>query len=185
MILVIDLEATCWDRSDPLPPGEKISEIIEIGVAQLDLNYNFVKSYSFVVKPQFSKVSAFCTSLTGWTPEQIEARGSNIKDALKHLDEKFQLSTVKEWWSYGLYDKKKLSGDKNLFGSLGDLYKIDSPFDEIVHINAKDELSYMYDCRPVGMAKALKMLNMKLDGNHHNGEDDAKNIAKIVKHIMT
>ncbi|OMG46548.1 hypothetical protein BK140_26615 [Paenibacillus macerans] len=33
----------------------------------------------------------------------------------------------------------------------------------------------------VGMERALKMLDLPLDGTHHRGIDDAKNISKIFR----
>lgn len=35
-----------------------------------------------------------------------------------------------------------------------------------------------------GMAGALAMLNIPLEGTHHRGVDDAKNIAKILNKIL-
>jgi len=34
------------------------------------------------------------------------------------------------------------------------------------------------------MSGALEMLNMPLEGTHHRGVDDAKNIAKILRWIL-
>lgn len=36
----------------------------------------------------------------------------------------------------------------------------------------------------IGMERALKMLDLPLDGTHHRGIDDAKNIAKIFVRIF-
>lgn len=180
MILVVDLEATCWHND--IEQGNKPNEIIEIGIVQLNSNYDFVKSHSYVVKPRLSEVSKFCTELTGWTQDAIN-QGKDIVEVLKQVDEEFQVTKATEWWSYGSYDRNKLSGDKSRRGSLGLIYGISSPFDKVSHFNAKEELAHIECIKPIGMAKALKYLGMVLEGRHHNGEDDAKNIAKIVKRI--
>ncbi len=61
-IIVIDLEATCWDELPP--PGEQ-SEIIEIGVSVLSRRnatntWEVVGGESMLIKPTRSKVSQFC-----------------------------------------------------------------------------------------------------------------------------
>ncbi|HWO78436.1 MAG TPA: 3'-5' exonuclease, partial [Bacillus sp. (in: firmicutes)] len=38
--------------------------------------------------------------------------------------------------------------------------------------------------RGVGMARALEMLKLPLEGTHHRGIDDARNIAKIFVRIF-
>ena len=40
------------------------------------------------------------------------------------------------------------------------------------------------NAKPVGMAGMLKTLKIKLEGRHHSGIDDCKNIAKIVLNLM-
>jgi len=38
--------------------------------------------------------------------------------------------------------------------------------------------------RPVGMAQALKELGLPLEGTHHRGIDDARNIAHILHRLL-
>ena len=81
-ILVIDLEATCWDG--PPPPGE-VSEIIEIGVCPLELaTGRRLGKRSLLIKPTRSRVSEFCTRLTTLTPEQV-ATGITCTEACEIL----------------------------------------------------------------------------------------------------
>ena len=39
--------------------------------------------------------------------------------------------------------------------------------------------------KEMGMERALKYYGMTLDGRHHNGADDAANIAKIVSRVLS
>lgn len=48
------------------------------------------------------------------------------------------------------------------------------------YINIKDEFEYFYKKKAGGMVKMLNELGLKLDGKHHSGIDDTKNIAKIL-----
>ena len=67
-VLVVDVEATCWQSRQP-PPGEQ-SEIIEIGLCPLDLDcLEPGPVHSILVRPQRSQISPFCTRLTSITPE--------------------------------------------------------------------------------------------------------------------
>jgi len=56
-ILVIDVEATCWETE---PPEDQESEIIEIGICPLDVAAgDRLEKQSILVKPEKSTVSAF------------------------------------------------------------------------------------------------------------------------------
>lgn len=84
-LLVVDLEATCWD-TDP-PPGQ-YKEIIEIGWALLDLKPDppvTVKAGTMLVKPTRSTVSPFCTELTTITSELLQTEGVSLDEAFKRL----------------------------------------------------------------------------------------------------
>ena len=66
MILVIDVESTCWEGSPP--PGQS-SEIIEIGLCPVDLKtLTRLEKRSILIKPIQSEISDFCTELTTLTP---------------------------------------------------------------------------------------------------------------------
>ncbi|MFZ1266587.1 MAG: DNA polymerase III, partial [Anaerolineae bacterium] len=57
-ILVVDVEATCW-QGEP-PPGQS-SEIIEIGLCLLDVaTLARVERRDILVRPIRSTISAFC-----------------------------------------------------------------------------------------------------------------------------
>jgi inhibitor of KinA sporulation pathway (predicted exonuclease) len=70
-IIIIDLEATCWE-GDPPPDQEK--EIIEVGLCLLDVATGLRGEHtSIVVRPERSTVSAYCTALTTLTQEEVDA----------------------------------------------------------------------------------------------------------------
>jgi inhibitor of KinA sporulation pathway (predicted exonuclease) len=52
------------------------------------------------------------------------------------------------------------------------------------HHSLKHEFATIHGIKPCGMEKALGMLGMSLDGTHHRGIADARNIAKIFKHTF-
>jgi inhibitor of KinA sporulation pathway (predicted exonuclease) len=59
-ILVVDLEATCWEGE---PPQDEVSEVIEVGYAVLDQapdeRWELTDSYGILIKPTKSTVSEF------------------------------------------------------------------------------------------------------------------------------
>src|SRR5688572_30288626 len=96
VIVIVDLEATCWEGEPP--PGEH-QEIIEIGVCTLDLSSGRrLDKESVLVRPERSKVSDFCTRLTTLTQEQVE-RGSGFKQACAHIRNKYE-TRERPWASY-------------------------------------------------------------------------------------
>ena len=78
--------------------------------------------------------------------------------------------------SWGFYDRHQLEKDC-------ERYKINSNFISN-HISLKHQFhnvdkKHTISTKGMGMTKALRILNIPLDGIHHRGIDDAKNIAKI------
>ena len=173
--IIFDLEATCWKNS-----REKIQEIIETGAVCLDENLEIVDDFSKYVKPEFNPVlSDFCEFLTSINQRDIESAltfGKVLAVFEKWILSKGDIMLV----SWGYFDKKQIlreSSAKNYSGSIVELLKEK-------HISLKHEFAKMRGIKPCGMAEALKILNLPLDGIHHRALDDAKNIAKIFKIIF-
>lgn len=169
-ILICDLEATCWETKEE--STKHTSEIIEIGIVVLNLETGEVeKSEGILVKPTISVVSPFCTKLTTITQELLDKEGISFKDAYFKLTEEYD-SYDTPWASYGEYDKNMLIKQSNR-------YDWDTPMSNS-HTNVKTLFSNKINGgKPVGMASALRTLKIPLEGTHHRGVDDARNIAKI------
>ena len=169
-IIIIDLEATCWDG--PVPAGQK-NEIIEIGICMLDpTTGNITKNQGILVKPQRSEVSSFCTSLTTITPEMLDNHGVSLMQACEIIRNDYQGHQY-TWASYGQYDlnmmKKECKAKSVSYPLSAD------------HINVKELFTKQAELKKnVGMKQALDILSIPLEGTHHRGIDDAKNIAKIL-----
>lgn len=182
---VIDIEATCWDTKEE--QGSKPNEVIEIGVAVLEYaTGKVIDRASLVVRPRMTQVSPFCTQLTGWTQEQITEQGKDIARVLREFKEVYKPTPEHIWYSCGQYDKNMLSS--NTQKGLGALYGIKAdvnPFDIMEHVNIKTEFAKMKGYKKEkGMEGMLDAIGEKLEGKHHNGADDAYNIAKIVMHVL-
>ena len=111
-ILVIDVEATCWE-GDP-PPGQT-NEIIEIGLCVLDVaTLERVERRDFLVRPVRSTVSPYCTQLTTLTQADVE-NGLSLAEACRILAQEYQAG-ARLWASFGDYDRKQFERDCAAFG---------------------------------------------------------------------
>ncbi|WP_433594180.1 exonuclease domain-containing protein [Nocardia sp. CA-145437] len=171
---VVDVEATCW--AGPNPPGQP-SEIIEIGVCVLDtVTRERVSKHSILVRPEHSAVSEFCTSLTTLTPEQVST-GTTFAEACERLRTEFHADS-RPWASWGDYDRKQFTAQCQGTG-------VRYPFGR-KHTNAKLAFSAAHETkRPYGMAGALRLSGLALEGTHHRGGDDAWNIAALIAELMS
>lgn len=178
-LVVIDVEATCW-KDDSLPPSmlprRDDSEIIEVGVCTLTLSMPTLvvgDVRSIIVKPEKTEVSAFCTELTGITQEQVD-KGISFAEACRILRKDYDVKN-RSWASYGKYDD-------NIFTRECTRKNVSYPFGKF-HINIKAVVETILG-QTLGMDAALKAFNLTLDGRHHSGVDDAKNIAKLYATIL-
>lgn len=172
-ILVVDIEATCWEGK---PPTDQESEIIEVGLCLLD-SQTLERSgkRSLLIRPERSSVSSFCTNLTTLTQEQV-AQGISFREACSILRQEYEAKS-RVWASFGDYDRRQ-------FERQCAAWQVGYPFGT-THLNVKSlfALSQGYS-REVGMARALETLGMSLEGTHHRGDDDAWNIARILGEIL-
>ncbi|SDM50947.1 3'-5' exonuclease [Streptomyces wuyuanensis] len=169
LLNVVDVEATCWDGT---PPPGAVSEIIEIGLTVVDLRARErVARHRVLVRPRRSEVSAFCTELTGLTRAEVDT-GVEFADACRLLAAEHAAGS-RPWASWGDYDRKQF---ERQCAATGTAY----PFGHR-HTNAK---AVFTDARGLrkrpGMAQALRIAGLPLEGRHHSGEDDAWNIAALV-----
>lgn len=173
-IIVVDIEATCWQGN---PPEGMVNEIIEIGVALLDVHTGEIsENKGILIKPERSEVSPFCTELTTITQQMLDEHGVSFTEALRILKKEYD-SQSRAWASFGAYDMKQFQRQ------CADM-KVGYPFSPS-HINVKTLFALKYKLtHETGMDGALKYLEIPLEGTHHRGVDDAKNIAKILHRVL-
>ncbi|MEL6109977.1 MAG: 3'-5' exonuclease [Planctomycetota bacterium] len=173
IILVVDLESTCWS-GDP-PPGQS-SEIIEIGICPVDVNtMTRIEKRSILVKPVRSEISAFCTELTTLAPKAFLDAGS-LADALRILKKQYA-SKDRLWASWGDYDRRQ-------FERVCKDQKVGYPFGPS-HLNVKSLFAAACGSNhEMGLDEAYKRLGLTMEGTHHRGDDDAWNIANILCRLL-
>lgn len=172
-IIVVDLEATCWE-GDP-PPGEE-SEIIEIGICLLDVRTG-ERTYNMglLIMPTRSRLSPYCTQLTTLTDAQLDS-GLTFKGACEILIKDFDANR-RTWASFGDYDRWKIQEQCTQWG-------VNYPFGS-THINIKNLVALQFNLKKeVGLPHALDLLGLPLEGTHHRGMDDAWNIAAVLDRVL-
>ena len=173
-IIVIDVEATCW--KDKIPLGY-VNEIIEVGIVVLNLGTMETSEFSYLIQPKYSKISEFCTELTGIKQEDVSSLGFFFSDFCDKVKKDIPHLKDYTWASYGDYDRRQFEKDCQL-------WNIPYIFGR-THLNIKNffALKKLHP-REVGMSKALNILGLKLKGKHHKALDDARNITRILKEIL-
>lgn len=174
-VLVVDVESTCWEPPEVQPKNE-ISEVIEIGIAVVNTKeLKIVENDSIIIRPQRSKVSKFCTKLTTLTQEYVD-QGTTFQAAMEILRKNYKAND-RVFMSWGDYDRKMF--ERNCRD-----YDIKYPFGPR-HTNLRNTFALLHGLpRELGMDDALQHLGMKLDGTHHRGIDDARNIGNILIHTL-
>jgi inhibitor of KinA sporulation pathway (predicted exonuclease) len=173
VILIVDVEATCWEGA---PPRGEENEIIEVGVCTLEVATGRRREKrSIVVRPERSSVSPFCTALTTLTQEQVDA-GVSFKEACATLKGELKAHD-RLWASYGDYDRRMFERQCQARG-------VAFPFGPS-HLNVKSLFAVAHALpREVGMAEALERVGAPLEGTHHRGGDDAWNIAGLLARLL-
>lgn len=172
-LIVVDLEATCWEHEPP--PGEK-SEIVEIGLCLLEVSSgNLESKHSLLIRPERSRLSDFCSELTTLTQEQL-ADGIGFAEACALLQHDFH-ARQRVWASYGDYDRRLLAQQCEERG-------VPYPFG-LTHLNVKSLAALMLRLNhEVPLPQALAHFGWEVEGIYHRGDDDAWNIARLLRALL-
>jgi 3'-5' exoribonuclease 1 len=171
-LVIIDLEATCWEKQ-----SERVNpEVIEIGAAKLTGSSAVVTDeFSAIVRPVENPIlSDFCVKLTGIQQSDVDAAEPFpivFADFMNWLGSTQDLALV----SWGSWDEKQLRSE---CARKGIEWPILSPF-----INLKAHFARLHGNKKYGVKRALRILGMNLEGSHHRALDDARNIYRIYKSL--
>lgn len=172
--LVVDLEATC-DDGGQVPRHE--TEIIEIGAVFVDGDRLApVAEFQTFIRPvRHHRLTAFCTGLTSITQAEVD-RAPGFRAALKRFEDfivEHQRGRPPIFASWGNYDRGQFRQDARFHGV--------EPSFLAGHLNIKQAFSDALGTkRRFGMARALMRVDLPLEGTHHRGIDDARNIARLL-----
>ena len=172
--LIVDLEATCWQKGSV--PSRM--ETIEIGAVLLATEQGPIEDeFDAFVRPVAEPIlSEFCTTLTSIRQEDVDVAETFPNVLQKLLDWVGQAAPF-TWCSWGAYDLKQLRSDCRRHR-----IALPAPFEQ--HVNLKREFARLVGEEPPTMKHALRMMSIPLEGRHHRGIDDARNIAKLACWIL-
>jgi inhibitor of KinA sporulation pathway (predicted exonuclease) len=167
-VLVVDLELTCWDG--PPPEGER-PEIIEIGLAEIDLKRDeIVRTASILTKPVDSQISAFCSDFPGITAEMIAADGIRFQDACHRLRKTYGASS-KLWLGWG--------SDNELFDTEVRAKKAVDPSSHCYLDLCQVQEYVLAGGRRISLDEALEVMKLERAGTAHRAEGDAIDTARL------
>ena len=173
--LVLDLEATCSDKKQI---SRQEMEIIEIGAVMVEAeNLTTIDEFQTFIKPVRNPLlTDFCKQLTSITQAQVD-NAPNYTEAIDKFKQWLYQYSNYIFGSWGNYDRKQIEQDCQF-------HRISYPIAS-EHINLKKLFSSNQKLnRRYGMAEALKLVRIELQGTHHRGIDDAKNITKLMPYIL-
>ncbi|HLO47173.1 MAG TPA: 3'-5' exonuclease [Kamptonema sp.] len=173
--LVVDLEATCCDRGTI---RQDRMEIIEIGAVIVEpKTLTIIDEFQTFIKPvRHPILTEFCKSLTSISQKQVDG-APTYPEAIALLKNWLSGYSNAVFGSWGDYDRKQFQQDSNF-------HKVPFPI-AYPHVNLKQLFTETQALpKRYGMAKALQLAGLPLEGTHHRGIDDARNIAKLLPYIL-
>ena len=184
-LCVLDFEAVCED-------GVRLSpqEIIEWPTVLLDVRTrSVVAEFHTYVKPEVHPVTPFCTQLTGITPAMVSDAPGFLNVVSSHMSWlRAQNLDPDQPTRDGSRYTYVTCGDWDLKTCLPAVMKhhgITAPTGLRQWINLKHAFPDVYrGVRPRGMTEMLSHLGLQLEGRHHSGIDDARNIARVALRML-
>jgi inhibitor of KinA sporulation pathway (predicted exonuclease)/predicted NAD-dependent protein-ADP-ribosyltransferase YbiA (DUF1768 family) len=204
-LCVLDFEATCDDNNAPVP-----QEIIEFPTLLVNARTGQVEAefHHYVTPDVHPQLTRFCTKLTGITQDMVSSKLPLRQVLALHGEWRREMnivalhSEVADAAVAKVPESKKGAGaDRSktktfLFLTCGDWdLKTCLPKQLAYHgdaaeidfrswVNIKKAFVKLYGFNPRGMTGMLDHLGMKLEGRHHSGIDDCRNIARICARMI-
>lgn len=179
-LVVLDFEATCDNKPTKLP--QKIIEFPAVVVCAKTGQRIGTSEFHEYVNPH-QPLSQFCNDLTGITQAQVDAGDPIEVVFLRHLEWLHEQgldpyhSDVHPRWAY------VTCGDWD-FQTCFPNDSVDGVPCTRRWINIKRPFRTFTGQKGGGMTGMLSKLGLSLDGRHHSGIDDTRNIAKIASALI-
>jgi len=184
-LVVLDFEATC-DSGSRIDP----QEIIEFPSVLYDLETRqVIDEFSTFVRPEHHPVlTPFCTELTGITQQEVDDAPVFRAVLSQHIawlsghgllqparEDQFALVTCGDWDLNAMLPNQCATAGVSI-GELPVCYRR--------WTNIKTVFEATMRKRAGGMVGMLKALKLKLEGRHHRGIDDCRNITRIARDLQ-
>lgn len=171
--IVVDLEATCWERGTAL----ERQEIIEIGAVELDARtLEPTREFERLVKPAREPVlSDFCRQLTHIAQAEVDA-APPFERALEGFAAWIGPGPF-ELCSWGRYDLEQFRVECARRGR-----PLPGGFER--HVDLRALFARREGLPPGTMVAALERRGLALEGAQHRGLADARNVARLAKLLL-
>lgn len=191
-ICVLDFEATCDDDMKASKMDHEIIEFPSVLLKYENKKIERIAEIQMFCKPKNTPtLTKFCTDLTGIVQEQVD-QGITFPEAFyNHLtwlrsnitnfehefsDGNVFILTCGRWDLETMLPKEY----KNWNFVKTDIHNVYRSF-----VNCKEEFKRHYKYENVySMTHMLEELKLELEGKHHSGIDDCRNIARIVERMI-
>lgn len=173
--IILDLE---WDGSFYPKINRFINQILQIGAAKLDSDFNIVSTFERTIKSAFSKrVSKRFSELTGITKE-IMLSGVSLESAINDYNEWVGDDAVTMTWSNS--DIYTVVENQN---NLVDVkFKIEKYVDLQKYIQSEMKLRGIELSSQISLLNAANTLNISIDEDSlHNAKFDSVAAASVLK----
>lgn len=193
-LAILDFEATC-DNNVKFD----VQEIIEFPTVFVSTqNGKTQRIFHTHVRPEVHPtLTPFCTELTGITQEMVDGAQVTLAQALEQHQEFLEQHGFVHAFDPGRKEKPNhctfvyaTCGDWDLQTCLPDqwayLQTPPSPIPPALTgwINLKVPFQQICKTKAFGMTNMLRHLGLPLEGRHHSGIDDCKNLARIVQALI-
>lgn len=168
-LLFVDLELTCWQGTPP--PGQE-SEIIEVGVAEVDTGVpRITRSTRWLVRPVKSEVSDYCADLTGITAEDVRRHGRPLSEVFGSLRKDWGPGR-KAWYAWGA---DRILMDDAVAGAGLAGHPFSPGFVDLAQL-----YTTLRGCgQRVALEEALVCEGLEPEGRRHSAEGDAIDAARV------
>ncbi|CAI8892078.1 hypothetical protein EMIT0194P_20480 [Pseudomonas serbica] len=154
-------------------------ETIEIGLVVIDLEtLEIVDEFQRFVRPQINPVlTDFCKQLTSIQQADVDSAGTYVEVG-QELAAFIARYKDAAWASWGDYDATQLERDAGLAAC-------PSLLSGLQHFNVRKWHKGLYVDQPKSLQQTVESLGLVWQGTYHRGIDDARNVASIVKEILS
>ena len=168
-LLCIDVEMTCWEGA---PPDGEVPEMIALGIVEVKSDDLAIQREKlFLIRPQLSTISPFCSTLTGITPNEGGA-APPLAQVIRSVRKQFG---QRDWCAWGR--------DDELIRESCDRAGAEFPFPGLFHdLAAQVRLLLGLTYRP-GLDEALARFGLDFEGQPHDALADARNLALLFMEV--
>jgi inhibitor of KinA sporulation pathway (predicted exonuclease) len=164
-MLFVDVELTCWEDR---PPEGEVPELIAFGIVDLKTDDLAIRREKlFLVRPQLSAISPFCSTLTGITPKAAAA-APPLPEVVRSIRKTFG---QRDWCAWGRDDElirescERAGAELPFLGGFHDL---------AAQVRTLLGLTYR-----LGLDEALERFGLDWEGSPHDALADARNLARL------